>query len=165
MNQRVGFLFPVPGLIFGAFLLLAGLISLFEIWYLGLAFILISGFFLTASYGSEIDIQNGKFREYGSIYFIKRGKWIALDKLPEITVKKSRDGMTIHSRTNHSTTLIDNRFEVCLLSATHRTKCLVQKFDSKDEATVFAHKLANQLNKSLVQYQPQLSDKTRARRK
>jgi hypothetical protein len=118
----------------------------------------------TSSYGTEIDIENKKFREYGSAFGIKSGKWNSMKALPFLSLMTSRSGHSVYSRTNHSTTDVDDYYDVCLLNQNHRTKIVIQKFTAKKEATEFINDFSSKLNKPIVAFNPPISQKTLNRR-
>lgn len=127
---------------------------------------LIFGSFLSlSSYGSEIDTKNQKFREYGSMFGVKRGKWENLSAMPFIGVFKSKSGYLIYSRTSMSTTDFDNHYEVCLMTASHRKRIVVQKFKTKNDALNFAHFLENRIDSKLMEYNPRQGEHTKHRRR
>lgn len=98
------------------------------------------------------------------MFGIKSGKWKPLNKMPYLAVIKSKSGMTTYSRSNRSTSYIEEKYEVCLLSETHRQRMTVQKFNTIEEAKAYCQELATQLNKEVVTFNPEVSAKTRSRR-
>ena len=58
----------------------------------------------------------------------------------------------------------DQYYNVYLLNQNHRTKVLVARFESPQEAAKAAEELGAALNWSIVNYRPKISAKTRARR-
>ena len=164
IKNRLGFSFATPIILLGVVITLAGILALFENLILGAALVVIGPFFWSSSYGSQIDTINQRFREYGSFYGIKSGEWKSLDILPDISVIKSKEGMTVYSRSNRSTSYIEDKYNVCLLNKTHRKRMTVQKFDTFEQAKTHAQELAIKLKKKLVTVNPQVSEKTRNRR-
>jgi len=162
--NRLGFSFATPIILLGVVITLAGITTLFENQILGVALVVIGPFFWSSSYGSQIDTVNQQFREYNSFYGIKSGEWKPLDKLPDISVIKSKEGITVFSRSNRSSSYIEDKFEVCLLNKTHRKRMTVQKFDTFEHAKTHAQDLAIKLKKELVTFNPKVSEKTRNRR-
>jgi hypothetical protein len=164
ITHRIGFSFMPPIIIAGVAVTLAGLITIMESPILGIGIALAGSFIWSGSYGIQIDVEQNKFREYASMFGIKYGEWKSLEKTPFISVVKGRSGMTVYSRSNRSTSVIDNRFEVCLLNSSHRTRVVIQKFKDKSQAMEYANEIASKLNKSVVQYNPVVSQKTKSRR-
>lgn len=164
IKNRLGFSFALPIMIGGVLLTLAGAISVIENPIIGIIMFLIGPFFWSSSYGFQININQKKFREYGSIYGIKKGKWHSLDSTPFISVLKGKSGTKIYSMSNRSTVDLDDYYEVCLLNKSQRIRFVVQKFDSKELAIKYAEQISSKLDKRIVEFNPQLSEKTRKRR-
>lgn len=164
INNRHGFSFALPIIIGGGILTLGGIISSIENPILGLVMVAVGPFFWSSSYGIQLDPEQNRFREYGSFYGIKSGKWKPLDKVPFLTIVRGRGGTAVYAGTNRSTTVIDDRFQVCLLTNSHRTRIVVQKFENLIDAEVYAKQLASTLSKTVVQFNPVVSEKTRNRR-
>jgi hypothetical protein len=163
-SNKIGFSFAMPVVVIGVAIILFAFAMISINPFLGIGFILAGGFMSTSSYGTQIDLENKKFREYGSAFGIKNGKWNSLDVLPFLSLMKSRSGYTVYSRTNRSSTDVDDFYEVCLLTQNHRKKIVVQKFSYKKDATEFLNKLSTTLNKPIVEFNPEISQKTKNRR-
>ena len=164
ITNRIGFSFPWHIVFSGAIASLAGIGAAFENPILGLGLFTVGVFLLSSSYGTQIDFGNKKYREYGTLFFIKRGPWKELDKLQDVTVLTSRTATQIMANMVQTRTVRDERFEVCLLNNNHRRKIAIQKFKELDDAKKFATSLAAKMNSSVVKYSPVVSDKTRSRR-
>ncbi len=164
MKYKLGHSFATPVLFVSiVFSLFAVFISYNEPIF-GIIILLISSFFWSASYGIEINIRAKKYREYSSAFGLKWGNWLSLDKLPFVSIMTVREGMTVFSRTNQSTTLVENKFGIYLLSNSHREKVLIRKFNDDKDAKEFLKDAATKLSKEVVQYNPVISAKTRKRR-
>ena len=155
----------MPIVIVGFVMILGGILSITENIYLGIGMAILGGFISLSGYGTQIDKSINKYREYSSLYGVKRGEWKSLDKYPFLSVLPSRTGMKIYSRTNQSTTNIDDSFDICFLSENHRGKIVIQKLSTKDEAIAYAEALSDDLNIPLTKYNPVISDKTKSRRR
>lgn len=153
-----------PIIIAGVAVTLAGLVTIMESPLLGIGTALAGSFIWSGSYGIQIDVEQNKFREYASIFGIKYGEWKSLEKTPFISVVKGRSGMTVYSRSNRSTSVIDDRYEVCLLNNSHRTRIVIQKLEGKSQAMEYANQIASKLGKNVVQFNPVVSQKTKSRR-
>src|SRR5690554_8117764 len=90
---------------------------------------------------------------------------LTLDQFPYLTVLKSRKGTTLYSRSNRSTTIINDDYEVVMLNETHRVKVVVQSFEKKEKAMKFAEQFVLAYIKQLVKYNPVVSDATLRRRR
>lgn len=164
IKNRIGFSFMMPILIVGVTATIAGLVTAIQTPLLGIGLALIGSFIWSSSYGIQINVDQNKFREYASMFGIKYGEWKALEKTPFISVVKGRSGMTVYSRSNRSTSVIDDRYEVCLLNNSHRKRVVIQKFEDKSKALEYANQIASKLDKSVVQFNPVVSQKTKSRR-
>lgn len=165
LTYRIGFSFPMPIIYIAGILILFGLIACIQSLFAGLFIIISASFVLSCSYGTEIDLEKQIFREYSSIFGLKKGNWTPLEKLPFITVLMGREGLTMYSRSNRSTTSIDDRYGIYFLSETHRTKVLLQKFSTSLIAMDHAKILSQKLNKEIVKFSPVVSEKTQQRRR
>jgi hypothetical protein len=165
INNRLGFSFPSFIVVGGGLLTFSGFVSSIENLLIGISMILAGPFFWSSHYGIQINTKENKFREYVSMYGIKKGKWQSLDYTPFISVLKSRSGTRVYSSSSHSTTNMSNSYDVCLLNKTHRKKFVLKKFDSKHQAEKYAENISSKLNKSFVDFNPTISAKTRSRRR
>jgi hypothetical protein len=154
----------MPIVIAGVAVTLAGIFATIENPLLGAGIVLLGSFMWSSSYGIQIDVEQNKFREYASIFGIKYGEWKSLDKTPFISIVKGRSGMTVYSRSNRSTSVVDDRYEVCLLNNSHRARVVIQKFENKNTAMNYANEIASKLDKTVVQFNPVVSQKTKSRR-
>ena len=160
IKNRIGFSFPGFIVFMGLTCMLFSIFIMIESPILGLIILIVGSFLGLSSYGSEIDITNQKFREYGSMFGIKSGKWEDLNTMPFIGVFKSKSGYLIYSRSTNSTTDIDDFYDVCLMNTTHRRRLVLQKFKTKNEALNFVHSLENKIDSKLTEYNPRQSEKT-----
>lgn len=162
IQHRHGFSFAFPIVIVSVVITIAGIVEINENPILGIGLTLFCAFFWSSSYGVQIDISSQRLREYTSMYGIKKGNWKPLNNLPYITVIKSKSGMKTYSRSNRSTSYIEDMYEVCLLSENHRQKVPVKKFDTIEDAKSYSQDLAKELNKNIVVYKPSQNSKIRS---
>lgn len=127
---------------------------------LGLTTLILGSFLGLSSYGTEIDLTNLKFREYGCMFGIKRGKWNQLNSMPNIGIFKSRSGYLIYGRSTNSATNFDDCFDVCLLNKSHRKRVVIQKFRTMEEALNFSEMLENKTGIKLKAFDPKQSAQT-----
>ncbi|MFT5778251.1 MAG: hypothetical protein ACI837_001207 [Crocinitomicaceae bacterium] len=165
ISNMIAFSFAWPILAFGVVASIGGIIGMTQNPLFGGLAIIAGGFLCSSTYGSQIDLEKNLYREYTAVYGIKRGKWFPLEKMPYLCVLPSRTGTTMYSQSNRATTVIDDTFDICLLNETHRRKIVWNKMGTKNLAVESAETLAKQIGKSVVQYSPVLSDKTRNRRR
>jgi hypothetical protein len=165
ISNRIGFTFPAIIVLLGLVGILFSLIVMIHHPILGALILIAASFFSLSSYGSEIDTTNEKFREYGSMFGVKRGKWEDLSGMPFIGIFKSKSGYLIYSRTTISTTHFDNQYEVCLMSPSHRRRVVLQRFKTKNDALNFAHFLENRIDSKLTEYNPRQGENVKYRRR
>lgn len=164
-TNKLGSSFATPIVLVGIVISMAGIISLIESPLLGIGLTLAGAFFWSSSYGIQLDKGNNRFREYGSIFGIKRGEWKALKELPYVSVLNARSSSTMFSQSNRSTTHVEDYLKVCLLDREHRRKVTVKKFTESDQALAYGKQLAVDLEKELVTYSPHVSAQSRERRR
>lgn len=165
IKNKIGKSFPTTLVFVGAIAVLGSLIEMFTNPLLAIILLLVGLFICTSSYGTEIDVTNKNYREYGSIYGLKRGSWFDLNTMPYLAILKSRSGYRMYSTSNRSTTDTTDYFDVCLLNQTHRKKVVLMRFKSKDEALKFASNIESQLGVALTQFNPVISKKTANKRR
>lgn len=164
MEIKIGQSFPPTILFVSKLFTVVGLLFLLLIPILGFIILAISTFIWSTSYGFETNKFSGQFREYGRTFGIKWGKWQNLDQFPDMTILTLKEGLTVRSRSNVSLTVVENYYGIYLLTSSHRTKILVNKFKDLEEAKDFITPIALSLKKEVVQYNPAISERTRMRR-
>lgn len=165
IKNKIGNSFPTTLVIVGVIAVLGSVIEMFTNPIIAIILLLVGLFICTSSYGTEIDVTNKKYREYGSIYGLKRGSWFDLKTMPYIAILRSRSGYRMYSTSNRSTNDTNDFYDVCLLNQSHRKKVVLMKFKSKDEALKYASKLESPLGLVLTQFNPVISEKTATRRR
>ena len=165
IKNKIGNSFPTTLVIVGVIAVLGSVIEMFTNPIIAIILLLVGLFICTSSYGTEIDVTNKKYREYGSIYGLKRGSWFDLKTMPYIAILRSRSGYRMYSTSNRSTTDTTDFYDVCLLNQSHRKKVVLMKFKSNDEALKFASNMESQLGVVLTQFNPVISEKTATRRR
>lgn len=163
-TKSMGFSFASPIVAGGVIASFIGFISLAVNPIFGIGLLLFGVFLWSSRYGVQIDFKKGEYRDYGSMYGIKRGEWKTLNKMRNVCILKGRSGHMMYSRANQSTSVIDDRYEVCLLNENHRRKFVVKKIEDIGQAQKFASLLAAKMGSSVVKYNPIVSEKTRNRR-
>jgi hypothetical protein len=165
IKNKIGNSFPTPLIIVGVIAIIGSVLIILTNPILAIILLLVGLFLCTSSYGTEIDVTNKKYREYGSIYGLKSGSWFDLNTMPYLAILKSRSGYTMYSRSNRSTTNINDFYDVCLLNQSHRKKVVLMKFKSIEAALKVAGNLESQLGVELTQFNPVISEKTANRRR
>lgn len=114
----------------------------------------------TNRYGTEVDSQKNGFREYSQILGIKRGKWFSMDPYPDIALLTIKESVTVGSRTQ-TASYSENVSGIYLLTANHRRKYMIQRFDTAMEAHKFGEKFAAKFNKNYVKFNPVRAERRR----
>jgi len=161
---RAGFSFAMPIVITGVVISLAGLLIALLSPIAGAIIFILGGLMCTASYGFQLDARNDRFREYTSVFGIKRGSWLKLSDYPDVAVLSGKKGTTVRSLSNRSTSTTEATFTVHLLTPTHRTRVPIKSFKEPAEAKDFAQHLASSLNKRSTSFSPKISEATMRRR-
>jgi len=123
-------------------------------------------FALTSKFGTEISLANNYIREYAVVFGIKGGKWQSTLLLPDLCVIKIGKTRSVASaRTGGIGAEVDaSENEVYLFSANHRKRVLIKTCKSKKQAIDFASELAQKMHKNFVDFNPKISDQSKARR-
>lgn len=151
--------------VFGLLLLAIGFVLLFKYPVFGACLMIFSFLFTTTYYGTEIDIQHRKIRTIICLYGLKKGEWEDLDTYPFLSVLKSKSGYTINSsRSSQSYNYVESKFDVCLLTLSHRKKIVIQRFGKQEQAEKLMREMAETIYKEVVTYAPVVSERTRSRR-
>ena len=152
IKNKLGFSFAKSIIIIGSILLIFSVFLLVVNSIVGIILMLLGGFICTSNYGVQIDLTKGKIREYGSLFFIKSGKWIDLDQLKIVAILPKTSGNQIYFASNQSFALTEKSYDVCLFSKNIRNKIVINTFDRKDLAENYAKKIRETLNLEFVNY-------------
>ena len=135
---------------------------------LGIAVIVAASgtWFVTSTYGVQIDHKHKRFREYGAVLgFIKYGKWHKQDDFPYLSILGSRKTALGRSYAGVTTSLETRTVDLYFLTENHRGKVAVKEFPNSEEAIEFALELKKLTGARLVKFSPEISEKTMARRR
>lgn len=133
-----------------------------EQYMLGAVLVVAAAFAAFTSSGIVLDLSQNKYYKYVKYFgVIPAGKWRSLRSYHHISVMNHRE--TAGTSEDIDTSI--KRYNVVLLNDTHRKKLIVKSFPTKEEAKQEAIKLSNIINFDLVQYHPQVSARTRRRRR
>lgn len=161
----------MPAVILGYVILFFGVLALLASgsWVaLVFSFVLLTlgGFLALTRTKTVIDTDKHRIKMVTSLFFVPTGKWVEMQKYPEISVLKSRRGFRAYGgRSNQSTANVQTYFDVMLLSSNHRKKLVLATHDGYEKALEEAHKLAGQLGKPVVKFAPKISKQTQQRRR
>lgn len=164
-DYLIGRSFP-PSMRYGAYLVLAA--GLFNLLYTPIIAILISlaaAFVAFADTRVRFDVEQMRYQSHNSFLGLRLGSWHSLKGFKEICILKSTVKTQAYSRTLQTAETSANQYySVHLLNQNHRTKVLVARFESPQEASNAAEELSEALNWPVVSYRPKISAQTRARR-
>lgn len=133
--------------------------------FAGLVLLLITSFVVFAKNGICISANPRRYKSYISFLGIKFGKWQQLNGYIDIAILRKTVSNRAYSRANVSAeTSRETYFDICLLSPNHRKKLIVASFKDKEIAFDVAHKMAVKLNMKYAEYNPIISEETKARR-
>jgi len=165
LSHWMGFSFAKPILFVGFILLVSGIIAIYN--YLWLGFIpIFFGIFLTCSHGTQLNLKDRTYRDFGQYAFIKNGKWKSISRYTCIVITNAQFGHKFSSwYGGNETKRTEVMFQVCLMTPDHRKKHVVQKFNSEKKAIEYANKLETLLRLDLVAFNPKISARTKSRRR
>ena len=136
--------------------------------FFGILVTLAGLFALTSKHGTQLCFSNNCMREYGAFFGIKTGKWFPTHGLPDITVMKlgrKREVaimIPVVGNVSPGFEMDATVNEVYLLSSNHRKRVLIKVCKSSKEGFAFAKDLAEKMGKKLVEFNPQISEASKA---
>mgnify|MGYP000344931480 CR=1 FL=1 len=147
IQSKTGSLFAAP-LKYGGFLVIAvgGVIAISATLgtaIISVLFVLVGGFFATASTGILLDPNTKMIKHYTSVFGFKKGKFKKLDDYPFITTLQKNKGTANKKRIV---------FEVYMLSRSHRGKTLVHINASAKAANTAMKNIAQAFNLKITKY-------------
>lgn len=155
------------------FLLAMGIYSLIHAQWLGFIPLTIALGGLSFHYGTDIDVNNNRYREYSSILFMKFGSWKSLKLYPFITVLKynkgrsaslgipSMGGYGYYSAKPSDVDYTDGEFAIYLLNKSHYQKIEIELHHDLKKAQERMAYFSEAMKKEVVTYNPVRISKTR----
>ncbi|HLP10280.1 MAG TPA: hypothetical protein VK177_00010 [Flavobacteriales bacterium] len=151
---------------------LIGLVGLIDGNLLGLVLVAIGGAGLTFNYGADVDVNNNRYRDFTSVFFMKFGAWKSLNLYPYITVLKTNKGRSafgaipiMAGASTLSSTLnadySDGEFGIYLLNKSHYQKIELEITNDLKKANERLNYFSKTMNKEIVTYSPVRISKTR----
>jgi hypothetical protein len=98
-----------------------------------LVFIILSGFVLTASEGTEIDLSRKTFLEYKSFYFIKSGTRESFSGMEKIFINTSKSRQQMYTAHTTKSSIYENMEYNAFLKFDDGTKVHLLKKRKKDD--------------------------------
>ncbi len=147
IKSKTGSLFATPLKAGGFLLMLVGVViaisATVATTIMAVLFILVGGFFSTASTGIILDSKTKSIKHYTSILGYKKGNYRTLDDYPFITTLQKNKGSAGKERIV---------FEVYMLSKSHRGKTLVHINISAQAANEGMKQIADAFNLEITKY-------------
>ena len=134
-------------IIFGVLLMLMGIAALFTHIFFA-AIMLGIGANLIYTTGSEIDLENHKFRKLGSFLGIRFGKWTALPKMEYVSVFATTESQRVNGLGATATT--SEKIILLNLFDTSNKKLTAYKTTDKSQAFKVAQHLALALDIAIL---------------
>lgn len=125
-----------PSIFLGITFLVLGLAFIINgNWMLGLPFLLVACFLFFTFSGIEIDTDKQQVKPYYKVFgFIKRGKWISLNKYKGVTLVPMQTTQTMLSRSNRQTSNTNKYFQIYLVNKANKPELPIKKCKTFDEA-------------------------------
>ncbi len=164
IDNKLGKAFSPTAVIAGYVILGLGVLFLLGNIFIGIGLIAAACFVCFTGTGVQIDIKDKKYKEYTIIYFINNGKWKPFGEFVNLAILTTRQSYTTYSGSNRSMTSTDKYFDIFLLNKSHRQKLRVGRHKKRESAMESAKELAAKLGIPFVEYSPEISERTRARR-
>lgn len=136
--------------------------TIYQEFVIGPLLALAGAFTAFTSSGIELDIANKKYYKYIKYFgLIKSGKWRSLKTYHHVSVINTKK--TNINAANDDT--VKKSYNVVLLNDSHCKRLVVQTCPTVEAARSVAEELSTKTNFDLVQYHPQISARTRRRRR
>jgi len=120
---------------------------------------------LASKNGMYLSTKENYYKEYISFLGIKTGKWKTAYGLTDIAILTLNKTHTIGNFAAPNIKISDAETGVYLLTPSHRKRKLVSTCKSFKEADELAKKIADKMNKNYTNFNPQISQKTKMRRR
>lgn len=120
---------------------------------------------LASKNGMDLSTKENYYKEYISFLGIKTGKWKTAYGLTDIAILTLNKTHTIGNFAAPNIKISDAETGVYLLTPSHRKRKLVSTCKSFKEADELAKKIADKMNKNYTNFNPQISQKTKMRRR
>ena len=168
INNHFGPVFSFPIRIGGFVLAFIGLfISLSMGWNILLgALLLFAGvYFASSSTGILINIENRAVKRYTSRFLIRFGEWKEYPTYRNIAIIRKNKKRYKFFEQDHNDGESAYRYEIYLLSRSHRGKVMLEVAFSREDAEFRAQRYCEQFPAELVEYEPPTKTKKSSRRR
>jgi hypothetical protein len=161
IRNNFGRTFTKPIIVGSYFFFAIGVFAIiYKEYTIGPLLALAGAFTAFTSSGIVLDVNNKKYLKYIKYFgLVKSGKWKSLKCYRHISVINT-DQTNISASSEEKKT-----YNVVLLNNSHCKRLVVSNCPTVEDAKVAAAELSSKINFDLVQYHPQVSAKTKRRRK
>lgn len=165
MNQYL--LFPhrhtnsLPARLAGIGLMVLGVVMTIKLDFWAIPFVPIGWVLFASKKGVEIDKMQREFRNYTSYMGYRIGVWHDVDKYPYLTLVKSRKTPKLKNASVYEEQSINEYFDVCMLSKSHRGRVHLLIDLQEAEARNEAIRISDELGKEFMPYVPPKKKKSR----
>lgn len=133
VDIQYGSLFPWPFQLIAGIVVIVAASLILERTAVALAFIIVSGFVLTAAEGTEIDLSRKTFLEYKSFYFIKSGTRESFSGMDKIFINTSKSRQQMYTAHTTKSSIYENIEYNAFLKFDDGTKVHLLKKRKKDD--------------------------------
>jgi len=133
IDVRYGNLFPWPFHLISGIVLIVAASLIIERTAVAIAFMIVSGFVLTASEGTEIDLSRKTFLEYKSFFFIKSGTSESFSAIEKIFINTSKSRQQMYTAHTTKSSIYENIEYNAFLKFDDGTKVHLLKKRKKDD--------------------------------
>lgn len=105
INLKAGKLFPFQFQLLAFIFLLLGVALLLVHVIPAIILLFLGGMMVTGFSGCQFDLQNKKYRNYQSFFWLRLGKWQEIKTIEKVYINKIKTSQRIYSRANMSTTV------------------------------------------------------------
>jgi hypothetical protein len=169
---KSGNLFPIWVVYACYVIFLVGLVLAVQVLLApGLTLMIVSLLPITSYVGLVVHRDQGYFRTFTSMYGIRSGKKKPLADYPDAAVLRKRIkyrmavGPPMSSMDANGVQQTMVFYSVCMLSANHRQKVELKRYDDPESAQRGAEELAELLSLNLTNYAPKISAQSKRRKR
>jgi hypothetical protein len=147
-----GNLFPVPVNILGYILIIFSILAIIHNLVFGLTILIIGSLLGFSKYGSEIDEENFKIREYTKFLILKFGKWYDFSNFNYVSIRKNKSVTQIYYSSNQSFTQSNDKYEVFVTDIFLRKQIVLVEKKSYKEAEEIMKMFTKKMNLPFLNY-------------
>jgi hypothetical protein len=143
-----------------------GIIVVFSSPVFAAILLILALFVFFSSENIILNPQEKKYKRY-SLYFglFPKGEWKSYKAYTDIAILKTKTRLEFASMGNRSISEDSIIYNVYILQPNHRLKILVYRNKDYEKAKTFTENINKKLNLRFTQYNPEISEQTKARRR